>query len=432
MAKDDPQATQPGKVLFLLLLANLLNFFDRSLPAVVAEPIRLEFGLSDLQLGLLSTVFVVVYAVAGLPLGRLADTRSRRTVLVWGLVVWSLFTGFGGLAWSFISLLIIRIGVGIGEACYAPIANSLIADMYPSARRARAVGIYMLGLPLGLMLAFFGVGPIVEAFDSWRAPFLLAALPGLALAWFIARIPEPQRGAADGVVASTEPVVHPFRTLLRIPTLWWVIASGLTINFAAYPTSGFLVPLLQRHFQLSLSVAASMTGIIVGLTGLVGLTVGGVLADRMHSRGGSGRLLFGAAMLAFSAASVFGALWFGAQTLAVFTTLFALGWLAYYTYFTSVYPAIHDVVEPRLRATAMALYFAAMYLLGGATGPVVVGALSDHLALSAMQAAGAPEMTEAFKSVGLYQAMYLVPLMLLLTALFIYGASRSYVRDRQS
>jgi len=432
LANDDRQSTQPGKVLFLLLLANLLNFFDRSLPAVVAEPIRLEFGLSDLQLGLLSTVFVVVYAIAGLPLGRLADTKSRRTVLVWGLVVWSLFTGFGGLAWSFVSLLIIRIGVGIGEACYAPVANSLIADMYPSARRARAVGIYMLGLPLGLMLAFFAVGPIVQMFESWRAPFLLAALPGLALAWFLARLPEPQRGESDGVAASTAPVTQPFRSLLRIRTLWWVVASGLTINFAAYPTSGFLVPLLQRHFELSLSYAASLTGIVVGVTGLIGLTVGGTLADRMHHRGDSGRLVFGALMLLLSAVLVFAALWFGATSISVFVSLFALGWLGYYTYFTSVYPAIHDVVEPRLRATAMALYFAAMYLLGGATGPIVVGALSDHLALSAMQAAGAPAMTEAFKSVGLYQAMYLVPVMLFFTAFFIYGASRSYGRDRQN
>ncbi len=432
MAKDEPQATSPGKMLFLLLLANLLNFFDRSLPAVVAEPIRLEFGLSDLQLGLLSTVFVVVYAIAGLPLGRMADTRSRRTVLVWGLVVWSLFTGFGGLAWSFISLLVIRIGVGIGEACYAPVANSLIADMYPSARRARAVGIYMLGLPLGLMLAFFAVGPIVEMFESWRAPFLLAAIPGLILAWFIARLPEPRRGASDGGQTSTEPVTHPFRSLLRIRTLWWVIASGLTINFAAYPTSGFLVPLLQRHFELSLSYAASLTGIVVGVTGLIGLTVGGSLADRMHRGGGSGRLIFGALMLMLSAILVFAALWFGAGSVGVFISLFALGWLGYYTYFTSVYPAIQDVVEPRLRATAMALYFAAMYLLGGATGPIVVGALSDHLALSAMQAAGAPAMTEAFKSVGLYQAMYLVPVMLFLTAIFIYGAARSYGSDRQT
>ncbi len=431
MASDADQRTQPGKMLFLLLLANLLNFFDRSLPAVVAEPIRHEFGLNDLQLGMLSTVFVVVYAIAGLPLGRLADTRSRRTVLIWGLVVWSLFTGFGGLAWSFISLLIIRIGVGVGEACYAPVANSLIADMYPSARRARAVGIYMLGLPLGLMLAFFAVGPVVQLFESWRAPFLLAAIPGLILAWVIARMPEPPRGGADAPVANAAaPVQRPFRTLLRIRTLWWVIASGLTINFAAYPTSGFLVPLLQRHFELSLSHAASLTGIIVGVTGLIGLTLGGSFADRMHRGGGSGRLLFGALMLSLSAICVFAALCFGASALALFIALFSLGWLGYYTYFTSVYPAIQDVVEPRLRATAMALYFAAMYLLGGAMGPVAVGALSDRLALGAMHAAGAPAMTEGFRSVGLYQAMYLVPLMLLLTALFIYLAARCYGKDR--
>ena len=430
MSPQESASPRPGKVLFLLLLANLLNFFDRSLPAVVGEPIRHEFNLSDLQLGMLSTVFVVIYAIAGLPLGRWADTRSRRTVLVWGLVVWSLFTGLGGLAWSFVSLLILRIGVGVGEACYAPVANSLIADLYPSSRRARAVGIYMLGLPLGLMAAFFAVGPIVQAFSSWRAPFLVAAVPGLILAWIIARIPEPARGGADAVAAPEQPVAQPFRSLLRIRTLWWVIASGLTINFAAYPTSGFLVPLLQRHFQLSLSHAASMTGIIVGITGLVGLTLGGSLADRMHKRGDSGRLRSGALTMALAAAFVFAALRFGDQSVVAFTGLFAIGWLGYYTYFTAVYPAIQDVVQPRLRATAMALYFAAMYLLGGAMGPVVVGAISDHLALAAMSAAGAKEMDEAYRSIGLYQAMYVVPLMLALTAVFIYFAARCFPKDR--
>lgn len=98
MHGDDRPATSPGKVLLLLFLANLLNFFDRTLPAVVIEPIRLEFGLSDFQLGLLSTSFVIVYAIAGVPLGRLADTGSRRHVLAWGLATWSAFTGLAGMA----------------------------------------------------------------------------------------------------------------------------------------------------------------------------------------------------------------------------------------------------------------------------------------------------------------------------------------------
>jgi predicted MFS family arabinose efflux permease len=427
----DASPTGRNKVLLLLFLANLLNFFDRTLPAVVIEPIRLEFGLSDLQLGLLSTSFVVVYAIAGVPLGRLADTGSRRRVLAWGLATWSAFTGFAGLAWSYSSLLLIRMGVGVGEACYAPAANSLIGDLYPPHQRARAVGLFMLGLPLGLLLAFFTVGPLVQALGSWRAPFFLAAVPGLLLAVMFLRIVEPARGSADAV-AMVEPVRRPIRSLLRIPTLWWIIFSGLGLNFATYPTSSFLVPLLQRHFGLGLAEAAIHTGVIVGATGLVGLTAGGAVADRMHRASERGRLLFGAVMMVAAAAFTAAALALGADSVAIFVSLFAVGWLACYTYYTCVYPAVQDVVEPRLRATAMALYFAAMYLLGGAAGPAVVGAVSDHLAHGAMLTAGAAQLDEVHRAAGLYGAMFLVPFSLGFTAVCVFLAALTFPRDARA
>ena len=430
--QPERQAENAWRVLWLLFAANLLNFFDRTLPAVVAEPIRIEFGLNDYQLGWISTAFILVYAVAGVPLGRLADTGARRKVLGWGIAAWSAFTGLGGIAWNFASLLAMRIGVGIGEACYAPAANSLIGDLFPTQRRSRAVAVYMLGLPVGLLLTFFAVGPLVQWLGSWRAAFWLAALPGFVLAIMLWRIREPARGAADALALDAAPVAQPIRALLRIPTLWWIIGSGLTVNFAAYPTSGFLVPLLQRHFGLGLGDAAMVTGLIVGATGLVGLTIGGTVADRMHRRSERGRLRFGAAALAFASLLTFLALWRGSGAVAAFAGLFGTGWLAYYCYYTCVYPAVQDVVEPRLRATAMGLYFAAMYLLGGATGPIVVGALSDRLAQAAMHAAGAPAMDDTFRAAGLYGAMYLVPAMLAATALFVFAASLTFPRDARA
>ncbi len=119
----------------------------------------------------------------------------------------------------------------------------------------------------------------------------------------------------------------------------------------------------------------------------------------------------------------------GRQSVTLFAALFGLGWLAQYGYYTSVYPAIQDVIEPRLRATAVAVYFAGMYLLGGAFGPAVVGGLSDALARSAMAAAGGREMTDAFRAVGLHDAMYLIPVALLVTAVFVFLASRSFAAD---
>ena len=427
------QAPNAWRVLALLFAANLLNFFDRTLPAVVLEPIRREWNLSDFQLGLISTVFVLVYAVAGLPLGRWADRGSRRLLLALGLAVWSLFTGASGLATSFAAFLWLRIAVGIGEASYAPAANSLIGDLFPPEKRARAIGVFMLGLPVGLLLVYFSVGPIVAAFGSWRAPFYLATVPGLLLALCFLFVREPARGAGDAMHDSVAaPVAQPFRHLLRNRTLWWLIGSGLTMNFAAYATNSFLVPLFQRHFGLPLGQAAVWAGVIVGVTGLIGLTGGGWLADRMHRRSERGRLRYGATCLALAATGSALALTLGQAEVGVFALCFGLGWLPYYSYYTCVYPALQDVVQPRLRGTAMALYFAAMYLLGGAAGPTVVGALSDGLAHRAMRADGVAALTDTHRATGLYDAMTLVPVALAITALFIWLASRSFPADARA
>jgi MFS family permease len=424
------QANNAWRVMIILFLVNLLNFFDRTIPAVVFEPIRLEFSLSDVQLGILSAAFTLVYAFAGIPLGRLSDTKSRKKVLASGLVVWSGLTAATGAAWNYTSLLLIRIGVGIGEASCAPAATSIIGDLFPSNKRARAMGIYMLGLPIGLILAFFTVGAMVKAFDnSWRAPFLLAAIPGFILALFVLFIREPKRGAAEVVAVSEDPIKQPIKKILQIKTMWWIIASGIMVQMAGYSGSGFMVVLLQRFFELPLEEAAVITGGIVGVTGLLALTLGAQIADHLHQKSETGRLNYGAISLILAAVLTTFSLQQDNTALTAFAVLFGLGWLLYYNYFTTIYPALHDVVEPRLRGTAMAIYFAGQYLLGGAIGPVVVGYLSDTFSLAAMESAGATEMTEQFKAVGLHDAMYLVPVSLLMTGVFIFFAARTYHKD---
>lgn len=424
-----PQAANAWRILCLLFLANLFNFFDRTIPAIIIEPIRMEWSLSDFQIGLIGTAFTIIYAIAGVPLGRLADTGARRKIMGWGLAAWSGLTAVNGLVWNFWSFLLVRMGVGVGEASYAPAANSLIGDLFPAHRRARAMGIFMLGLPLGLLLAYFTIGAMVKAFDSWRAPFFIAAVPGLVLALFMFFIKEPQRGAAEAVKSATTPVDKPVRKVLAIRTFWWLVIAGLTFNFATYACNSFMVPMLQRYFLLSLQQAALATGVIVGVTGLIGLTLGGWVADRLHLRNERGRLLFGAfSMFVASVATGF-ALFSGRIEIGLFVTVFSIGWLFSYNFYTCVYTSIQDVVEPRLRATAMALFFAGLYLLGGGLGPVVVGLLSDHFAQAAMGAAGAVEMTEAFKAVGLHDAMYLIPAALFLAMLCLVQAARSFGRD---
>ncbi|MGE8359647.1 spinster family MFS transporter [Pseudomonas sp.] len=423
------QAANAWRILFLLFLANLFNFFDRTIPAIINEPIRLEWNLSDFQLGLIGTAFTLVYAIAGVPLGRMADTGARRKIMGWGLAAWSGLTAVNGMAWNFWSFLLIRMGVGVGEASYAPAANSLIGDLFPAHKRARAMGIFMLGLPLGLLLAFFTIGAMVKAFDSWRAPFFIAAVPGLILAVFIFFIKEPARGAAEATPVATGAVDKPLRKVLAIRTFWWLVMAGLAFNFATYACNSFMVPMLQRYYLLPLEQAAMATGLVVGVTGLVGLTLGGWLADRIHQRWAAGRLLFAAFSMLVATLCTGYALFSGRIDIAVFVAVFSIGWLFSYNFYTCVYTAIQDVIEPRLRATAMALFFAGLYLLGGGLGPIGVGLLSDHFANAAMLAAGATEMTEAFKAVGLHDAMYLIPVALFMTMLALVMASRCFVTD---
>ena len=430
-AHQSKQAENAWHILFLLFLANVFNYFDRVVPSIVMEPIRLEWSLSDFQIGMLGTVFTLVYAIAGIPLARMADTGSRKKIMGWGLLVWSALTAVNGVVQGFWGFLLARMGVGIGEASYGPAANSLIGDLFPAHRRARAMGIFMLGLPLGLLLAFFTTGAIVEAFDSWRAPFFIAAVPGVILALFVFMIREPQRGAAEVVAITSVPIRQPIRRILATPTMWWLTLAGLCYNFATYANTSFMVPMLQRYFGLELSQAAMSVGVIVGVTGLFALPLGGWIADRLHVRMANGRLLFGGISLLLTSLCTGVALAAGEIDVALFVGLFAVGWVFAYNFYTCVYTAVQDVVEPRLRATAMALFFAGLYLLGGGLGPLIVGGLSDYLAQQAMLAAGATEVSEAFRAIGLHSALYLVPVAMGLTGVFLLIAMRTFRQDAQ-
>jgi MFS family permease len=422
--EDRPSGTA-WRVLLLLFFGNLLNFFDRVIPSIVVEPLKHEFGLSDSDIGVLAAAFTVIYAVFGVPLGLLADRWTRKKIMGWGLAVWSVLTAATAGATGFTSLLLIRLGVGIGEATFAPAANSMLADLYPAKRRARATGLMQLGLPLGLVLAYFTIGLIAQAFGSWRAPFLFAAVPGLLLALCFFFVREPGRGAAEvGPIALAGPGDRPFRRIFSVPTVWWIVFAGVGSNMASYSVNTFTVPLFQRWFGASLTSAAALTGVVVGLTGLVGLTAGGWLADRAGHRSPMARVLVGAVAMLVAAPLALVALGLGRDAVGAYVAIFGIAWLLQYVYYVAAYPALADVVPPRLRGTAMALYFAANYLLGGAVGPVVTGVLSDSYA----KAAGGPAPEAA--AIGLHSAMAaVVPITLLVAAIGLFGAAWTIRRD---
>jgi MFS family permease len=382
-------------------------------------------------MGFLSTAFTLVYAAVGIPLGRLADNWKRNRILSLSLALWSVLTAASGLARGYVSLVATRLGVGIGEAACAPAANSLIGDLFPPSQRARALSIFMLGLPVGLFLCYWLSGRIAQAY-GWRSAFYVAGVPGLLLAILAWRLREPARGAAEGsAMAAKRRPGSPWAVVLGIPTMWWIILSGALFNFNMYAVNAFTVAFLARYHQVSLREATWITAWVLGAVGVLGLLLGGWASDRVSRVRPSGRLQLAAAATLVSAPCLLLALRQPGGDVLGFTLFMGAGSTLMFAYYSCVYPAIQDVVEPALRGTAMALYFFAMYVLGGSLGPVATGALSDYCARQVMMNAGATAMSEAFKAAGLHTAMHVIPLLSFLLGVVLFAAARTVGSDME-
>ncbi len=210
-ARPKPQAEYPpaysNYVLGVLFLVYVFNFIDRSILSTVLDNIKQDFEISDSWLGFISGLgFALFYTLAGIPIARLADRKSRRTIIALGLLLWSSMTVASGTARTFSHLLLARIGVGIGEAAGSPPSHSLISDYFPPERRATALSIYAMGIYLGTMIAFLAGGYIQEHFD-WRTAFYLVGLPGIPLALLVLlTVREPPRGMSEHVAVDSTPV----------------------------------------------------------------------------------------------------------------------------------------------------------------------------------------------------------------------------------
>jgi MFS family permease len=446
----------PGAVYALVVLfaINLMNFFDRQIIGGVAEGIRREWTLSDTALGLLGTVFTLLYAVVGLPLGRLSDRKERRMILAAGVFVWSLLTAASGVARNFSQLIVARLGVGVGEATCSPASTSLLGDFFPPAQRARAVAIWMLGLPLGLGLANGAGGWILQNF-GWRNAFYIAAVPGILCAAAALAMREPKRGMTEShAVGDRRRTGNPYFLVLSIPTMLWLIVSGALHNFNMYALGAFVAPFLVRFHRMNFIDAGWVAACVYGFSGVIGLTGGGALADYLYRRRVDGRLIVGTVAIVITAPLMFLGLARPRGDVIGFALLMGTASGVMFAYYSTVYSTIHDVVEPSLRGTAMALYFFAMYVLGASLGPVGTGLASDYFTFQAASAAGAVAplpfgsiMTAEFRSLvgeskgfdlralepfraqGLHTAMYIVPILATLLALVLFAASRTVKKD---
>lgn len=421
--------------LAVLFAINALNFFDRQVFGAVAEPVRKEWGLSDSAIGLIGTAFTLVYAAVGLPLGRLTDKTARKKVLAAGVFVWSLLTAASGLAMSYWQMFVMRLGVGVGEATCAPAATSLIGDLYPASKRARALSIFMLGLPVGIALSYAISGSVAQAY-GWRASFYVAGIPGLICTLCVLFIYEPKRGAAElHDIGARKREGSPYKLVLSIPTMWWIIASGALQTFNMYAIGQFLTPFLMRYHGQDIRTAGFTTMIVFGLSGIPGLLLGGIVGDAVMKRWTNGRLLIATLCLLASVPLIFFALTRPAGATLSFMLLMGTGVAVMNVYYATVYPAIQDVIEPSLRGTAMSIYFFAMYVLGAALGPLGTGLASDFFTARAAAAGGIVEITqktlEPFRAQGLHSAMYIIPALGCLLTLVLFASSRTVTKDME-
>ena len=423
------QKTQKNTLWFsvvVLFAINILNFYDRHVPAALVEPMRKEFHLSDTQIGLIGSAFIWIYAIIGVPLGRIADTASRKKLLAWGVVIWTALTASAGLATTYTFLLFSRVGVGVGEAACAPTATSWLGDLFPPDKRSRVLALFMLGVPVGGALGYFFSGPIAQAY-GWRAAMVFAAVPALLLVPALLMLEEPQRGASE---LHPAPLVRASMwNVLRIPTLWWIILSGALLNFNAYAFATFLPAFLSRVHGVSLAKSGIDTGILYLIGGVAGGTLAGFIGDSIVHRRKDGRLLCASALALTAIPFACIGILQPAGSLHLAMVFLALTYGSLTTYYGLVYSAIQDIVPPNQRASAMAVYFMAMYMCGASFGPLLTGKLSDVLAHRAAALAGSPSVTETFRAVGLQQAMLIIPVLCLALAFVLYMGSRTIIAD---
>jgi MFS family permease len=455
---EPAQARRAWFTLAVLFGINFMNFYDRQILPVVQEdirkawvadsvaqaaartakqgvPVEVRPPLSDRDLGWLGTAFILLYAVVGVPLGRLADVWRRTWVLAGGVAVWSLLTAASGMAWNFWSLFACRLGVGVGEASCAPTASSLIGDLFPADRRGRAMALFMLGLPLGLAGGSVLSGAVAQRF-GWQAAFYIPLIPGLLLAGAIWMAGESPRGHADPIGPGRLPVsfIESLRTLLSRPTLWWIIVSGAVHNFNTYALGTFLTSVMLRYHELDKRAAGLASGLVWGL-GAFGMFAAGWVGDVAFRRRVSGRLEVTCAAIALAVPLVLAGLAVPPGQPWRFTFWLVLTYAMLSAYYGTVYAAIQDIVEPALRGTAMAVYFFAMYMLGAVLGPVATGWLSDMLAWRAAAHAGFPPdapaaLPDGYRAIGLHRAMYVVPILCGVLVFVLWAASRTVAADR--
>jgi MFS family permease len=367
-------------VLGVLVVVYTFNFIDRQILSILLEPIKLELGLSDTQLGLLTGfAFAFFYAFLGMPIARIADRSNRRNLIAVSLSVWSAMTALSGFATNFWHLLIARIGVGVGEAGCSPASHSIIADYYSAKSRSTALGIYALGIPFGILFGFYMGGTINEMF-GWRAAFFIVGVPGLLLALVVRfTVQEPSRGMAEGRTATAaQPTVgETFRYLLAKRSFRHLALGGALTAFVGYGFVNWTPSFLIRSHGMSTAEIGKWLGLIIGVAGGVGISLGGYLADRWGRRDVRGYVWIVAAALLASLPFSIAAFLAPSSTQALLLLIVPV--LLGNFYQGTTFSQTQGLVGLRMRAVAAGVLLFILNIVGLGAGPLVVGLIADLL-----------------------------------------------------
>ena len=361
-------------VLALLLVAYIFNYLDRQILGILAGSIIGELHLSDRQFGALSgPPFAILYSVLGIPFAYLADRTSRSRVIAAAVAFWSAFTALCGTAVSFWQFFIFRMGVGIGEAGGVAPSYALIADYFEPRRRARALAIFSLGVPIGLALGTL-LGAYIAQAISWRAAFFAMGIAGVLLApVMLMVVRDPARASAP----SAAPLGQVFPMLARKPVFWLLAFAASSSSLCGYGLATWIPSVLERSYHLTLVQRGEFMASVVFIGGCTGVFAGGWFADRLGSvdRGWYAKLPAIAWLITaptFAAGLMAPSLWL-AWPLLLIPNALNIFWLG------PVITAVQHLVPRRMRSTASACFLLINNLIGLGIGPYLIGSVSESL-----------------------------------------------------
>jgi MFS family permease len=369
-----------GYALTLLVVVYVFNFIDRSILGILVQPIKEDLGVSDTLMGFLGGIaFAAFYTVLGIPIARLADKGSRVNVIAVSLTLWSGATALCGMALNFWHLLAARIGVAVGEAGGSPPSHSIISDMFPPERRATALAIYALGIPIGTQLGNLGGGWINEAFD-WRTAFIVVGLPGVLLALIVRlTLREPVRGAAEGILPGGDappPILEVFRYLWARRSFRFMSLGAALHAFVGYGVGYWIPAMFNRSHGLGTGEMGTAL-FWLGFASIAGTLLGGYIGDKLGAKDPRWYVwLPGLATLISIPFSAFGYL-YGEPYVAL--------WVMSVHYFLSAYylgptfSMTQGMVGLRMRALAASISLFILNIIGLGLGPQFTGILSDLL-----------------------------------------------------